>query len=356
MSETAFLSVNNVSVAYHHNLIVDAITFNLHEGDIGCMLGPSGCGKTTLLRTIAGFETPNAGNICIHGQQISNAHEVVPPERRNIGMVFQDFALFPHLSIADNIAFGLRKQSKESKRQRVAELLDLISLSGQGEKYPHQLSGGQQQRVALARAMAPRPDLLLLDEPFSSLDVELRKQLAKDVREILKKEGITAILVTHDQDEAFAMADMVGLINKGMLVQWDTPYNLYHRPATRDVADFIGEGEIMTGRVVDEDTLDTPLGIIRGKVPVGCKHNCPVDVLVRPDDIIHDDDSDICLEIIDKEFRGADFLYTLKVDNDTNVLCIAPSHHDHALHSKLGVQLDIEHIVVFKHNPEPELE
>ena len=343
------LKLEHISVAYGEQTIVEDISFALEEGAIGCLLGPSGCGKTTLLRAIAGFEQPKLGTVNIRGVQVSSADHVLVPEKRRIGMVFQDFALFPHLSIFDNVAFGLHKSlGCEAISQRVQELLKLIGLPDSANKYPHQLSGGQQQRIALARAMAPGPDLLLMDEPFSSLDVELRQQLSREVRNILKKEGVTAIMVTHDQQEAFAMADQVGLIQNGKLVQWDTGYNLYHKPANRSVADFIGEGTVITGEVMCDYSINTELGLIHGKMPEGCKAGCLVDVLIRPDDIIHDDASPISLPVSEKLFRGSDFLYTLKLESGQTVLCIAPSHHDHPLNAPLAIKLDMDHLVVFK--------
>ena len=347
MSE--LVKLEQVSVAYGNFTVVDNVSFSLNEGDIGCLLGPSGCGKTTLLRAIAGFEQPKSGVISIRGTQVSRPGHVLVPEKRRIGMVFQDFALFPHLSIFDNVAFGLDKSlGQESITIRVNDLLKLIGLPDSGDKFPHQLSGGQQQRVALARAMAPRPDILLLDEPFSSLDVELRQQLSREVRNILKQECITAIMVTHDQQEAFAMADQVGLIQNGQLVQWDTGYNLYHKPVSRAVADFIGQGSVISGEIMCDYSIKTELGLIHGKVPEGCKEGCIVDVLIRPDDIIHDDSSPISFNVTEKLFRGSDFLYTLKLESGNTVLCIAPSHHDHPLGLPLRVKLDIDHLVVFK--------
>ena len=341
------LKLEQINIYYASHHVIKNIDLELSEGEIACLLGASGCGKTSLLRSIAGFEKISQGNIQIRGNIVSDMNTYIPPEQRHIGMVFQDFALFPHLNIYHNIAFGLQKFNKKSKNQRVEELLEMMGLAGIGEKFPHQLSGGQQQRVALARALAPKPDLLLMDEPFSSLDVELREQLASDVRKIIKYEGITSILVTHDQNEAFAMADKVGLLHEGKIIQWDSPYNLYHRPATQYVANFIGQGVIIPGQIIDDNTIHTDLGTIHGKVPCGCQCSCNVDVLIRPDDLIHDDNSTHQLEIIDKVFRGAEFLYTLKVNNDLNVLCIAPSHHDHALNSNLGISLDMSHIVIF---------
>lgn len=343
----ALLKLEQINIHYGAHHVIKNIVLELIEGEIACLLGSSGCGKTSLLRSIAGFEKITQGHILIRETIVNNKQIYIPPEQRNIGMVFQDFALFPHLNVYQNIAFGLGKLTKKLTQQRVQELLEMIGLIDIGEKYPHQLSGGQQQRVALARALAPRPDLLLLDEPFSSLDVELREQLASDVRKIIKHEGITAILVTHDQHEAFAMADKVGLLHDGKIIQWDSPYNLYHRPATQYVANFIGQGVILPGQIIDEKTIHTSLGVIHGKVPCGCQSNCAVDVLIRPDDLIHDDKSVYQLEIIDKVFRGVDFLYTLKVNEEQNVLCIAPSHHDHPLHGNLGISLDMSHIIVF---------
>jgi iron(III) transport system ATP-binding protein len=341
------LSLQNISVAYQQQKIVENISFNLVEGEISCLLGPSGCGKTTLLRTIAGFEKPNAGTIKLNDCIISDSENVVPPEKRRIGMVFQDFALFPHLTVEQNIIFGLNKKNSDTNIKRCNELLKLINLEGSNSKYPHQLSGGQQQRVALARAMAPRPEILLLDEPFSSLDVELREQLAREIRQILKQENITAVLVTHDQNEAFAMADKVGLIHNGELIQWDTPYNLYHKPVTRFAADFIGRGEFIAGEYIGNNQIKTEFGIIEGVVPEQCKPGCTLDLLIRPDDIIHDDNSEIKLEIIERLFRGADFLYTLKTERGGTLLCIAASHHNHQLHEKIGVLFDVSHIVMF---------
>jgi len=341
------LQLTNVNIFFQSQQVINDVDLELNEGEIGCLLGSSGCGKTSLLRSIAGFKNISDGQIKIRNHIVNDKKNFVPPEKRNVGMVFQDFALFPHLNVYKNISFGLAGLKEEEKQQRVSELLEIVSLSGLDEKYPHELSGGQQQRVALARALAPKPDLLLLDEPFSSLDVELREQLAKEIRKIIKHQGITAILVTHDQNEAFAMADKIGLLDKGSIVQWDTPYNLYHKPATRYVANFIGQGVFIKGKVLDENTIGTSLGHIHGKVPAGCRVNCPVEVLVRPDDLIHDDDSPHQLEIIDKTFRGAEFMYTLKINEQQTALCITPSHHDHALNSLLGITLDMDHLVVF---------
>ncbi|MCC2111391.1 MAG: ABC transporter ATP-binding protein, partial [Hyphomicrobiales bacterium] len=270
------------------------------------------------------------------------------PEARNVGMVFQDFALFPHLSAFDNIAFGLRRWSAVERRERVGELLDLVGLAGAADAYPHELSGGQQQRVALARAMAPRPRILLLDEPFSNIDAELREQLAGEVRAVLKRDAVTAILVTHDQFEAFAIADVAGVMAGGRLRQWDDPYKLYHRPADRFVADFIGEGAMIAGKVLDDGRVETELGVISGRLPPALAGaGTPVSVLLRPDDIVHDDSSRDKLPIVARTFRGSQYLYTLRLPSGAEIYCLAHSHHDHSPGEPIGVRLDVRHLTVF---------
>ncbi len=342
------LQVKGIDVSYGKTQVVHDVSFELGEGKIGCLLGPSGCGKTTVLRAVAGFEKPGQGEILINEQVVSGRRQFVPPERRKIGMVFQDFALFPHISVEGNIRFGIRNWPQREQLARVQELLAMIGLPALARAFPHQLSGGQQQRIALARAMAPRPSVLLLDEPFSSLDVELREQLAREVRQILKQEMVTTILVTHDQHEAFAMADDICVMNEGRIMQHDTAYNLYHRPANHFVADFIGEGVILPGMVVGSNTVNTELGNIHGLVPLGCKPGCHVDVLVRPDDVVHDDPSDDTAVVVERAFRGSDFLYTLRMPSGTEVLSLVPSHHDHEINESIGIHLKFDHLVVFK--------
>ncbi|GBG02985.1 iron ABC transporter ATP-binding protein [Azospira sp. I13] len=350
----AHLELANVTQRYGDHTVVNGIAFHIEAGVIACLLGPSGCGKTTLLRCIAGFEDIAAGTIHLDGEQVSEAGFKRPPEQRRIGMVFQDYALFPHLTVADNIAFGLRTKGGE-RQQRVAAMLDLVGLAGQGEKYPHELSGGQQQRVALARALAPAPRLVLLDEPFSNLDVDLRERLSLEVREILKKAGTTAILVTHDQHEAFAMADEIGVMHEGRIQQWDTPYNLYHQPANRFVADFVGQGVFLPGTVLAGNRVKMELGVLESGVPVECSagcgicgKGCGVDILLRPDDVVHDDQSPLQAAVEHKAFRGADILYTLRLASGARVLSLVPSHHNHALGEKIGIRLDVDHVVAFK--------
>lgn len=347
---TSQLDIEKLDVSYGDNQVLRQISFSLQPGNIGCILGPSGCGKTTVLRAIAGFEPVLGGRILINQVEVSSSYFCVAPEKRDIGMIFQDFALFPHLSVADNIGFGLKSWSSGQQQTRVREMLAITGMLAYGQAYPHQLSGGQQQRVALARAMAPRPGLLLMDEPFSGMDIDLRKQLAREVRNILKQENITAILVTHDQHEAFAIADNICVMDEGRIQQQDTGYNLYHQPANRFVANFIGQGVIIPATVESSHSVRTELGFIQGKLPIDSETGTAVDVLIRPDDVIHDDNSSETAIVIDKSFLGADFLYYLRMDSGIEVLCLAPSHHNHKINERIGIRLDVDHLVIFDRN------
>jgi len=353
------LSLREIRQSYGGQAVVRGLSFELEHGAIGCLLGPSGCGKTTVLRCIAGFEPVTSGEIRIDGEVVSRPGLSLPPERRRIGMVFQDYALFPHLTVARNVAFGLRGLDRREQATRVAQSIELVGLQGHEDKYPHELSGGQQQRVALARALAPGPQLLLLDEPFSSLDVDLRERLGQEVREIIKRAGITAILVTHDQHEAFAIADEIGIMHEGRIRQWDSAYNLYHRPANRFVADFIGQGALLPGAVMSSTQVSIELGMLNGNVPdscvessgdsgcAACGKGCQVTVLLRPDDVVHDDSSDLRAEVLAKAFRGADILYTLRLDSGRKVLALVPSHHNHLVGERIGIRLAADHVVTF---------
>jgi iron(III) transport system ATP-binding protein len=341
------LEVENLRHAYGEQEVVRGLSFSLPRGAIGCLLGPSGCGKTTVLRCVAGFEGIQEGEIRLAGKIVSGRGVMLPPERRRIGMVFQDYALFPHLAVSGNIAFGLHDMRAEDRAARVAELAQLVGLSASLDKYPHEISGGQQQRVALARALAPRPELLLLDEPFSNLDVDLRERLSLEVRDIIKASGATAVLVTHDQQEAFAMADEIGILHQGRIQQWDSPYNLYHRPANRFVADFVGQGVFLPARALNGRQLEIELGVLQGDSQGLQK----LEVLLRPDDVVHDDAAPTQAEVVHKAFRGAEILYTLRLASGQKVLALVPSHHNHALGEKIGIRLDVDHVVAFR--PEP---
>jgi len=352
----AELELCNVTQAYARHRVIDDLSLTLDHGQIGCLLGSSGCGKTTLLRCVAGFEDISGGEIRIGAQTVSRAGWALAAHARQVGMVFQDYALFTHLTAADNIAFGLHGWSREARRVRVQQLLELVGLCDEADRQIHQISGGQQQRVALARALAPKPTLLLMDEPFSNLDVALRERLSAEVRDILKAEGCTALIVTHDQHEAFALADRVGVMHAGRMAQWDTPYNLYHRPRLRFVADFIGQGKLLPGQVQTGCLIRTELGDLDGLLagPDGnadgatCAFSGEVDVLLRPDDVVHDDASPMRAEVLHKAFRGAEFLYTLKLPSGQQVLSLVPSHHNHAVGEQIGIQLAADHVVAFR--------
>ena len=342
------LELEGISQRYGNNTVVDNLNLHLEQGSIGCLLGPSGCGKTTALRCIAGFEHIQTGSIKLAQQTIAGKNIHVPAEKRQIGMVFQDYALFPHLSAADNIGFGLQHLDRAKRQKRIDEMLELVHLSDYAKAYPHELSGGQQQRVSLVRALAPRPKLLLLDEPFSNLDVSLRERLCCDVRDILKHEHTTAIMVTHDQNEAFMIADYIGVMHEGLIQQWDSSYNLYHRPANRFIADFIGEGVFLPGEVIDDHHVKIELGIIHGEYESPSPAGAKVDVLLRPDDIIHDDGSPLKAKVAAKAFRGAQILYTLRLPSGAEMLSLVPSHHDHAIDEPIGIRLASDHIIAFE--------
>ena len=341
------LNVADLYLSFGRTAVLQGFGFDLAAGEIACLLGHSGCGKTTALRAVAGFEQPERGRIALQERTLSDGRLFVPPHLRRIGMVFQDYALFPHLNVADNIAFGLSGHSAEARKARVAELLSLIGLPDYGGHYPHQLSGGQQQRVALARALAPKPELVLLDEPFSNLDADLRTRLSKEVRSLLKQEKTSALLVTHDQQEAFAMADKIGIMADGRLQQWDTPYNLYHNPATPAIAGFIGQGVLLRGQMSGSHCVRLALGEFCGVVPHHCQSCREVDVLLRPDDVVHDDNSPVSAEVLDKDFKGSYFIYTLKLDSGETVLAHVPSHHNHPIGSRIGIRLELEHLIAF---------
>ena len=350
-----FLEVSQLSVTYDGQSIpaVRDVFFSLRAGDIGVLIGPSGCGKTTLLRAVAGLERASAGVIRLGGEVVSQAGVSLPPESRQVGMVFQDYALFPHLSIGRNVAFGIDHLPRAERQARVAEVLALVGLEGQEQRFPHELSGGQQQRVALARALAPKPRLLLLDEPFSNLDVDLRERLAYEVRGILKAANATALFVTHDQLEAFAVGDIIGVMHQGQLHQWDNAYTLYHRPASRFVAEFIGHGVFTPAVIRDvagEVVVQTPLGNLTdmSECPLPSAYsNGACDVLLRADDIVHDDHAPVKAQIVRKAFRGADFLYTLRLATGETVMALVPSHHDHSLGEWIGIRAQVDHVVTF---------
>ncbi len=354
-----FLELEHTSIRYPGataRAAVDAVSLGLLGGEIGVLIGPSGCGKTSLLRAVAGLERLAQGRIAIDGEPLADAARGLhrAPEARRVGMVFQDYALFPHLSVARNVAFGIAHLPRGERERRAQEVLELVGLAHAAERAPHQLSGGQQQRVALARALAPKPRLLLLDEPFSSLDIDLRERLAQELRAILKASATTALFVTHDQLEAFAVGDKIGVMHEGRLLQWDDAYTLYHRPVCRFVASFIGHGVFAPAQIVsssDGPVVRTALGDLKDIAECPLPEAYPgglCDVLLRADDIVHDDAAPVLARIERKAFRGAEFLYTLRLASGEGLLAQVPSHHDHQVGEWIGIRAEVDHVVTFE--------
>jgi iron(III) transport system ATP-binding protein len=347
------LSLNAVGVRLGRFQALEGLSLELEPGQIGCLLGASGSGKTTTLRAIAGFERLSEGEIRLGEQRVASPEEHLEPRLRGVGMVFQDHGLFSHLSVADNVGFGLRHGPKPldaaARQRRVSEMLEWVGMADQARKKPHELSGGQAQRVALARALAPSPRLVLFDEPFSSLDAGLRERLAQDVRSILKASQTTALFVTHDQNEAFALADQVGVMAQGRLLQWASAYELYHRPRGLEVARFVGEGVLLPAHVDAQGQLDLgeDFGPQRPTVCEPLPHTGACQVLIRPDDVTHVDASPVQAEVISKSFRGAQFLYHLRLRSGREVSALVPSHHNHAVGEWIGIELSLDHVIAF---------
>lgn len=273
------------------------VDLEIAPGQIHVLLGPSGCGKTTLLRSIAGFERPDSGSIDIGDRRVHGDGVYIAPEKRAIGMVFQDYALFPHLSIEKNVAFGVR--DKAAREQRIVDCLGLTQMTAHRKKMPHALSGGEQQRIALARALAPKPGLILLDEPFSNLDAKLRVQIRGEIKSIIRKVGSTAIFVTHDQEEALSLADTVSVMFEGEVVQTSDPGTLYHRPVNRQVAEFVGQGNVIHGQA-NGNKVETILGQLElFEDSVG-----PMNILIRPEQLDASEDKDGAWSVQSQEFLG----------------------------------------------------
>ena len=334
MNETV-LRCAGLSKSYGSVTAVQDVSLDVGKGELLVILGPSGCGKTTTLRMMAGFEWPDAGSIELSGKTVADAHTFMPPEKRKIGMVFQDYALFPHLTLEKNIAYGLpsvRKSpvSRNPNRMmeqlrlsvRVSEMLGLVGMTHMLKRMPHELSGGEQQRAALARALAPRPLVLLMDEPFSNLDAKLRGQVREDVRRILTVTGVTTVLVTHNQEEALSMADRVAVMNRGRLEQVDTPQNVYRRPATTFVANFVGTAGFLSASY-SEGSLHTSAGSIKRDSPP--RYTDDLEVLARPEDLTFDPSEDGHGRLISSAYHGAYTHYTIIMDNGEIVYCMKPT-------------------------------
>jgi iron(III) transport system ATP-binding protein len=329
------VSLTHVSKSFGPTRAVEDVSLELRPGELVGVLGPSGCGKTTLLRLIAGFEEPDAGEIEVAGTRVAGG-AWVPPERRRIGMVFQDYALFPHLTVAENVAFGL---PRAERRTRVPAVLALVDLCGLGERYPHELSGGQQQRVALARALAPKPELVLLDEPWSNIDPLLRHTMRDELARILRTAHVSVLLVTHDREEAFSVADRVALMLDGKVVQSGPPEDLYLQPESRWVAEFVGAGNFVSGSV-EGDRVHTGIGTFPLANPNGARR---VDVLIRPEQLELRPDPDGSATVVTREFRGHDVFY--RVETDEGILVSQrPSTERIALGARVRLKPHVERV------------
>ncbi|MFM9906339.1 MAG: ABC transporter ATP-binding protein [Nitrospiraceae bacterium] len=343
---SSVLELRQVSCFYEAGRpAVQDISFAAKEGEILCLLGPSGCGKTTILRAIAGFEPVRSGQIFLSDQLVSSQKVMTPTENRRIGMVFQEYALFPHLRVQDNIAFGLSQSTQSLRATRVQEMLRLTGLEGFERRYPHELSGGQQQRVALARALVQNPIILLLDEPFSNLDPDMSGRMRQELHDLLRRTKTTTILVTHDHDEAFAMADRIAVLNQGRLEQFDTPEMMYHLPATPFVADFVGQADFIPG-TVSHGMVQTELGEFPDTLE--CQDGTTVVVMIRPDDIHLVPTEGARSRVISRQFRGSENLYTVSLPSGQIVHSSQGSTSIYQVGTAVELRVLATHTVLFR--------
>jgi iron(III) transport system ATP-binding protein len=349
-SAEAVLELDGVSKRYGAESVIEDLSLDVREGEILTLLGPSGCGKTTTLRLIAGLERLDAGTIRLDGSVVSGPDGFVAPEQRGVGVVFQEFALFPHMTARENVAFGLHEWDAAEREARVDYLLDLVGLEAQGDSRPDELSGGQQQRVALARSLAPEPDVLLLDEPFSNLDVDLRVQMREEVRKILKEAGVTAISVTHDQEEAMSISDRVAVVNDGQIEQVGRPEQVFQHPESRFVAGFLGHASFISGYVhgdvVETELGDVPRDRIHGLAPE--YEHTKIDILVRPDDVAVTRPEVACDggsegEIVARRYLGPTILYECELANGDSVQCMHNHDETVPLDEPTCVRLEADH-------------
>lgn len=327
------LECNHLSISFGSIKAIRDVSMQVRQGEILALIGPSGCGKTTLLRLIAGFECPHTGEILLQGKSVVSHANFVPPEKRGVGMVFQDYALFPHLNIGANIAFGLNQLSKTQHRERIQEMLEMVGLTGYEQRLPHELSGGERQRVALARALAPRPVVLLMDEPFSNLDADRRAQMRYEVRQIIKQSGITCIFVTHDQEEALFMGDRLAVLNRGVLEQIGAPEEIFQQPATRFVAEFMGETDFIQG-IVTPTGIHTEIGHLTQ--PIAHTPGNQVEIALRADDVTFTIEQHGPAQIIEKIYRGALNVYAIRLPSGQ----IVHSMQSHTLNITPGIRVD----------------
>ena len=342
----AKLNLQSVGIVLDSKVILDDVNLKIDTGEIVSLMGSSASGKTSLIRSIAGFHNITSGMIQIDGQIVDDSISRSDVAIRNVGVIFQDLALFPHLTVRENICFGLNNIDSAKQQNRAKKLEDLLSIENITDRYPNQISGGQQQRVAIARAIAPKPNLLLLDEPFSALDYELKDNLMNDIMKLIKSENITAILITHSAEEAFKMSDKIAFISNNTITQFANPYDMYHRPNSKEIANFFGISSYITAKITDSSHINCILGDFVGMVDQYNKDD-KVELLIRPDDIIHDDNSLFSAKVTEKTFRGSDFLYELELKDGQKIFCYAPSHHNHQVNEVIGIKLDLDHLVIF---------
>ena len=331
-SESFNLDIHGLSVDYDDRAVFKALDLQVGSDELLCLLGPSGCGKSTLLRAIAGFQPIASGEIKLRDRVLVNEKVSVPAEQRHIGMMFQDIALFPHLNVVENLEFGLFNLSTSERSHRVNELIKRVGLSGLEQRYPHQLSGGQQQRVALARAIAPKPSILLLDEPFSGLDASLREELVPEIAQLLKREGIGAILVTHDQTEAFSFADKIAVMHKGALVQVASPYEIYHQPKTKFVAKFTGGGSLL-----ELDKSNAMHAKLVSGVISTAQFETASTLFIRPEEILINPDSEVKGVITQRRFQGSHTLYEIQLDDGQSILSLSLENQHLSLEDSAGL-------------------
>lgn len=310
------LSIKNLTCQYDDQTVLESLSLEVEQGQIVCLLGASGCGKTTLLKAIAGLLPLSSGQMSLNCLTIDDGENWLPPEQRNIGMIFQDYALFPHLTVAENIAFGLKNETAQQKLLKVEEMLGLVHLKGYGERYPHQLSGGQQQRVAIARSLAYKPDLLLLDEPFSNIDTQVRHELIREIRKIFKEQGVTAIFVTHSREEAFAFADKMAVMNHGVIEQYGTASELYYQPSSKFVADFLGGGSYLAAKRISDSEFETHLGVVEANAQQEIQVDAECALLLRPQHVQIAADEESAVKVLEQHFMGDHCRYVIDVNGD----------------------------------------
>ena len=351
MSNSYFEIKNSTFEASKKNKVIDLNLKIDKPGEIVCLLGPSGVGKTTILRSIAGLQKISKGEIFLNNRLISSSDTHIEPEKRNIALSFQDNSLFPHYNVIDNINFGSKRNSEKNSFNS-KELIDILHLNSLEKKFPHQISAGEAQRVSLARSLISKPDLLLIDEPFSNIDHSLKGELQSNIKKLLKEFKMTTIMVTHDSYEAFYMSDKCGIILDQKLEQYNTPYNIYHYTSSIKIINFLNRGVLVEAKIVDDHTLEnSDLGQIKGNIVNKFAKGATVKLLLQPDDLKHDDKSDLKLEVVDRKFRGTEFIYLLKTKNNDLIPISVDSHHGHyhEIKEKFGIKkpIYIDHLVCF---------